>query len=153
MAEKLTLETFGVDLEQLGRRITRRQAELVRDDTACAAMAGVSIERWQSWQHGREWPGLGRVPKLAAALDTSPEFVMFGPSAIAAVETANDSTATVRRIMDVMARLVPAIQTIDELTAEIDRHRFRISGGDAIASSLTHASTVFRRANADASSP
>lgn len=140
--ERLTLAgAFGVDLDALARRISDRQLELNRDDAACAKLAGVSAERWHGWREGTEVPGVARVPSLSAALDAPASWVLYGttPGDGAAVETAERSTTDARKVLDIVNRLAPAVETVEQLAEEIARLNLPIAGGAAMGMSLGRA--------------
>lgn len=149
--EKLTLAgAFGVDLGALARRIVDRQAELNRDDAACAQLAGVSVERWRGWKEGTEVPGVARVPAMSAALDVPASWVLYGTTAndVAPVETVERSTVDARKVLDVMSRLAPAVETVEQLAEEIARLNLPIPGGHRMSVAMGQASVRLARADA-----
>lgn len=148
MADRLTLEAFGVDRGALARRIDDRQTELGRDDAACAQLAGVTIERWQAWKRkdDPEMPGVARVPKLAAALDVPASWVLYGTGSegVSRVEIAERSTERTRTVLDVLTRLTPSVDTIEQLAEEIARLKLPIPGGAVMGVALERARDVLR---------
>lgn len=145
--ERLTLAgAFGVDLSALGRRLADRQAELNRDDAACAQLAGVSAERWRGWKEGTEVPGVARVPAMSAALDAPASWVLYGTTAHNAplVETVERSTEQTRKVLDVLNRLAPAVEVVETLAEEIARLKLPIPGGAVMGVSLVNAGEQIR---------
>lgn len=149
--ERLTLAgAFGVDLDALARRIVDRQNELDRDSEACAKLAGVSVERWRAWREGTEIPGVARVPALSAALDAPASWVLYGTTAtdVANVETAERSTADARKVLDIINRLAPAVEIVEQLAEEIARLSLPIPGGHRMSVAMGQASVRLARADA-----
>lgn len=135
MAEQLTLESLGVDLPELARRIAAAQEIAGRDDDTCAAFAGVTVERWQAWKDNRERPGVGRIAKIAAAVSSTPPALMFGVG-IGAAAMPERATDRARRAAAIMGDLVPHVDALVAFAGEIERGSIPIPGGAEIASSL-----------------
>lgn len=147
--DKLTLESFGVDLDATARRITDRQQEIGRDDAACAQLAGVSTERWRSWKEGSERPGVARVPRIAAAIDLSVAFLLYGAtSAGEDPAVLAPSTVDARKVLDVLNRLAPAVETVEKLAEEIARLKLPIPGGAVMGVALELAGNHLSRHDA-----
>lgn len=146
MAALTLAGAFGVDVVALARRVTDRQNELGRDDAACATIAGVTVERWRAWKEGREVPGVGRVPNLAAALDSPAAWVLYGATATSETQTepVERSTTDARRVLELLARLVPAVDVVESIAEEIERARLIVPGAVAMANALDDASITLR---------
>lgn len=149
--ERLTLAgAFGVNLAALAHRISDRQLELNRDDAACAKLAGVSAERWHAWREGTEVPGVARVPALSTALDAPASWVLYGATAgdVVAVETSERSTADARKVLEIVTRLAPAVEIVEQMAEEIARLKIPIPGGHRMSIAMGQASVRLARADA-----
>lgn len=142
MAEQLTLESLGVDLPELARRIAAAQDTAGRDDETCAELAGVTVERWQAWKDNRERPGVGRIAKIAAAVSSTPPALMFGVG-VGASAIPERSTDRARRAAAVLGELAPHVDALVGFASEIERGSIPIAGGDEMAHALRGVADVF----------
>lgn len=143
--EPLTLESLGVDLDALARRITAAQERVNRSDSECATTAGVSVERWRSWKEGHERPGVARMPKLAVAVSTPVSWLMYDADPMNAIpKTEGDEAINyARRAAALLADAVPHIEALRRIATEVDRDRVPIAGGADLATELRNVAGRF----------
>jgi len=65
-------------LQQFGRNVTRRRAELGVTQEALAEQVGISTRYYRSIEAGRRWPSLGVLVELRRALDGPWEDLFLG---------------------------------------------------------------------------
>lgn len=59
-------------------RIRQRREDMQMSQEALARLTGVTKGNVSSWEKGRAAPNRGRLQKVAEALRTTPEWLMFG---------------------------------------------------------------------------
>lgn len=141
-AEALTLESLGVNLDELARRIGDLQTASSRDDATCAKLAGVSEERFRAWKSGNERPGVARVPKLADALATTPPSLLFGVGAPA--PSPGQRSDFTRRAAALAADIPPHVDALMRLAADASDNEIPIPGGAMLAGMLEDVATILR---------
>lgn len=144
MAEQLTLESLGVDLAELARRITDAQTAAGRDDDTCARLAGVTVDRWRAWKEGRERPGVARVPKIAEAVASSPPALMFGVGGGLASGATLDYA---RSCAAFVLRAATIVEQLTQLAAEITAANAHVVDGHVMAAQITQAAAVLEKAS------
>lgn len=146
-AEPLTLESLGVDLDELARRIGIAQERAQRSETECATMAGVSVERFRAWKEGHERPGVARMPKLATAVGAPVAWLMFGadPGDVIPKSEHAEAIDVARRAAALLAEAVPHIEALRRIASEINRDNVPIAGGVELASVLNDVAEEFNQ--------
>jgi hypothetical protein len=151
MAEQLTLEALGVDRAELARRMTAQQEALGRDDATCAELAGVKADRWRAWREGVELPGVARMPKIAHALATIPQALMFGIGAD--VEQKADGLQQGREAARFALELADLTDSIVRLSARVNEAGALLVNGGMCGNLLVQAGRGFIRARAVLATP
>ena len=62
----------------IGQRIKQARTRLGKSQEELGKELGLSSQSIQSWEKGRSSPRGPRLPKLAAALQTTPQYLIFG---------------------------------------------------------------------------
>jgi transcriptional regulator with XRE-family HTH domain len=149
-ADALTLESLGVDLDELARRIGVAQERAQRSDEDCAALAGVSVDRFRAWKDGRERPGVARMPKLAASVGVPVSWLMYAADALNPGEESDDDKAIgyARRAAALLAEAVPHVDALRRIAAEVHDDGMPLTGGTDLATVLDTVADRFKHADA-----
>lgn len=87
---------------------------------------------------------------MSAAIDAPASWVLYGATAgdIVTVETSERSTADARKVLDVVSRLAPAVEVVEQMAEEIARLKIPIPGGHRMSIAMGQASVRLARADA-----
>lgn len=104
--------TNGDGLDEVAARIRGLRDVRRLRQREVAALVGVSERGYQNYERGKSRPSYERLDRLAQALDTTPEYIMFGEVEEPAGGLSREAGAVLERIeaqVDAIRRAVQAL--------------------------------------------